>query len=250
VPLRLIRASLEIGAPEDARKLLAELESKISGDWRLSWYSGQCALLEGEFDKAAADFEAVLAVLPGELAPKIAIAATAELRGARDVAARYYETVWRTDNSYVSAAFGLARQRVHAGDRAAAIAALDQVPTDSAHFTPAAATAIEILLDGRTPENLDEQTLLDAGKRAETLNLESATKRATIRLRVLSAALGWLRAAHTSTAEWLLGEPFDEPRIRIGMERTYRELAHETTDMWERIALVEDANEIRPRTRV
>jgi serine/threonine-protein kinase PknG len=96
----------------------------------------------------------------------MAIAATAELRGARDVAAHYYETVWRTDHSYVSAAFGLARQRVHAGDRAGAITALDQVPTDSAHFTPAAATAIEILLDGRTPENLDEQTLLDAGKRA------------------------------------------------------------------------------------
>ena len=250
VPLRLVRASLEIGAPADARKRLAELESKISGDWRLSWYSGQCALLEDAFDRAAADFEVVLAVLPGELAPKMAIAATAELRGARDVAARYYETVWRTDHSYVSAAFGLARQRVHAGDRAGAITALDQVPTDSAHFTPAAATAIEILLDGRTPENLDEQTLLDAGERAAALHLESTTRRATIRLRVLGAALGWLRAGHKTTAARLLGAAFEETSIRTGMERSYRELAHETTGMWERIALVENANEIRPRTRV
>ena len=136
VPLRLVRASLEIGAPADARKRLAQLESVISGDWRLKWYSGQCALLEDAFDKAAADFDAVLAVLPGELAPKMAIAATAELRGARDVAARYYETVWRTDHSYVSAAFGLARQRVQAGDRAGAIAALDQVPTRFSAFHP------------------------------------------------------------------------------------------------------------------
>ena len=250
VPLRLVRASLEIGAPADARKRLAELESTISGDWRLSWYSAQCALLEDAFDRAAADFEVVLAVLPGELAPKMAIAATAELRGARDVAAHYYETVWRTDHSYVSAAFGLARQRVHAGDRAGAITALDQVPTDSAHFTPAAATAIEILLDGRTPENLDEQTLLDAGERAAALHLESTTRRATIRLRVLGAALGWLRAGHKTTAARLLGAAFDETSIRTGMERSYRELAHETTGMWERIALVENANEIRPRTRV
>jgi serine/threonine-protein kinase PknG len=250
VPLRLIRASLELGAPADARKRLAELDPVISGDWRLRWYSGQCALLEGEFDEAAADFEAVLAMLPGELAPKMAIAATAELGGARDVAARYYKTVWRTDHSYVSAAFGLARQRVRTGDRAGAITALDQVPTDSAHFTPAAATAIEVLLDGRTPENLDEQTLLDAGKRAAALNLESTAKRATMRLRVLGAALGWLRAGHETTAARLLGGSFDEPSIRIGMERSYRELAHETTDTWERIALVERANEIRPRTRV
>lgn len=250
VPLRLVRASLEIGAPADARKRLAELEAVIPGDWRLKWYGGQCALLEGDYDKAAADFETVLATLPGELAPKIAIAATAELRDARDVAARYYETVWRTDRNYVSAAFGLARQRVHAGDRAGAIRALDQVPTDSAHFTPAAATAIELLLDGKTSEQLDEQTLVDAGKRIDALNLESTTKRATIRLHVLGAALDWLEAGHKSSVAWLLGAAFDEPRIRIGMERSYRELAHEATDVWDRITLVEKANKIRPRTRV
>jgi serine/threonine-protein kinase PknG len=250
VPLRLVRASLEVGAPEAARKRLAELETAIPGDWRLSWYSGQCALLEHAFDEAAADFEAVLAALPGELASKMAIAATAELRGTRDLAARYYETVWRTDRSYVSAAFGLARQRVHAGDKVGAVAALDQVPTDSAHFTPAAATAVEILLDAGTPEKLDEQVLLDAGKRADALNLESATKRANIRLRVLGAALDWLGAGHKSSAGWLLGAAFDEPRIRSGMERSYRELAHEASDMWDRIALVEKANKIRPRSRV
>jgi serine/threonine-protein kinase PknG len=250
VPLRLVRASLEIGAPAEARKRLEELEAVIPGDWRLNWYGGQCALLDGDYDKAAADFETVLATLPGELAPKMAIAAAAELRDARDVAARYYETVWRTDRSYVSAAFGLARQRVHAGDRAGAIRALDQVPTDSAHFTPAAATAIELLLDGKTSEKLDEQTLLDAGKRVDALNLESATKRATIRLHVLDAALGWLESGHKSSAAWLLGAAFDEPRIRIGMERSYRELAHEATDVWDRITLVEKANKIRPRTRI
>jgi serine/threonine-protein kinase PknG len=250
VPLRLVRASLEIGAPADARKRLAQLETVMSGDWRLAWYGGQCALLEGALDKAAADFETVLASLPGELAPKMAIAATAELRDARDVAARYYETVWRTDHSYVSAAFGVARQRVRAGDRAGAVSALDEVPSDSAHFTPAAATAVEILLDGLTPESLDEQTLLDAGKRASELNLESATKRATIQLRVLGAALGWLRAGRKTTARRLLGAQFDEASIRHGMERAYRELAHEMTGVWERIALVEKANEIRPRTRV
>ena len=250
VPLRLVRASLEIGAPKDARKRLAELESVITGDWRLTWYSGQCAQLEGQFDKAAADFNAVLAMLPGELAPKLAIAATAELRDARGDAARYYETVWRTDHSYVSAAFGLARQRARAGDRAAAITALDQVTAASAHFTAAGATAIEILLDGRTPMNLNEQTLLDAGKRAAALTLESAAKRAAIRLRVLDAALGWLQAGNKNRATRLLAADFDEPGIRTGMERCYRELAHETTGMWERIALVEKANTIRPRTRV
>jgi serine/threonine-protein kinase PknG len=55
---------------------------------------------------------------------------------------------------------------------------------------------------------------------------------------------------NTSTAAALLGDDFDESGIRTGMERCYRELARETTDVWERIALVEKANAIRPRTRL
>jgi serine/threonine-protein kinase PknG len=250
IPLRLVRAALEVGAVKDARKRLAELEAVIPGDWRLVWYSGQCALLEGEYDRAAADFDTVLSSLPGELAPKMAIAATAELRGSREDAMRYYDAVWRTDRSYVSAAFGLSRQRERAGDRTSAIAALDQIPSASSYFTAAGATAIEVLLDGRTPEQLDEQTLLDADRRAAACKLESAAKRATIRLQVLDAALGWLRAGNTTRTPRILGADFDERGIRTGMERCYRELAHATDDMWDRIALVEHANAIRPRTRV
>ena len=150
-------------------------------------------------------------MLPGELDPKLALAATAELRGAYDEAARYYETVWRTNHSFYSAAFGLARLRARAGDRAGAIATLDQITTASAHFTAAGTTAIEILLDGRTSDNLDEPTLLDAGKRASTLTLESATKRATIRLKVLGAALDWLEAGNTPE-----GGPALRCRLRRG----------------------------------
>jgi serine/threonine-protein kinase PknG len=250
IPLRLVRTSLEIGSPKGARTRLAELAEVIPGDWRLSWYSGQCALLEREFDKAAEEFKQVMAKLPGELAPKLAIAATAELGGAFEDAAHYYEIVWRTDDSYVSAAFGLARQRARADDRAGASAVLDRVPVASAYFTSAGATAIEILLDGQAPESLDEQSLLDADRRASALILESATKRATIRLRVLGAALGWLQAGNTPRAKRLLGTDFNESGVRIGMERCYRELAHEVSDTWERIALVERANDVRPRTRV
>ena len=113
-----------------------------------------------------------------------------------------------------------------------------------------ARAAIEILLEGRDPKDLTEETLLDAGSRTAALTLESTAKRATIRLRVLGAALGWLQAGHTAKAPRLLGADFDEPGIRTGMEHCYRELAHEMPGMWERIDLVEKANAVRPRTRV
>lgn len=250
IPLRLVRAALELGSATDARRRLTQLEAEIPGDWRLTWYSGQCALLDGDFARAAEDFTSVLASLPGEVAPKFALAVTAELRGQGEVAQHYFERVWRTDNTYVSAAFGLARQRARTGDRAGAVAALDEVPQASALHTTAGATAVEFLLEGRSPQDLDERTLLDAGNRADSLTLESAKKRAQIRLRVLDAALGWLHAGNQPSAPELLKRPFDERGVRTGMESCYRELAHDATDLWQRIALVQKANTTRPRTRV
>ena len=250
VPLRLVRAALELGAPDKARARLTELNATIPGDWRLTWYSAQAALLEGDFRTAAADFRTVLELLPGELAPKLALAATAELGDDHAAAARYYETVWRTDHSYVSAAFGLARQRARAGDREGAIRALDQVEPTSAHHTAAAATAIEVLLDGQAPQTLQEQTLVESGQRTLALNLDSRVKQAKIRLRVLGAALDWLRAGHVPKTPRLLGQDFHETGVRTGMEDSYRQLARASTGTWERIALVEQANAVRPRTRV
>jgi serine/threonine-protein kinase PknG len=66
----------------------------------------------------------------------------------------------------------------------------------------------------------------------------------------LAAALGWLEAGHQPRTPRLLGTDFDEAGIRSGMERCYRDLAHEATGVWDRIELVEKANAIRPRTRV
>ncbi len=249
IPLRLVRAALEMGQTADALQRLAQLRSALPGDWRLPWYRGQCALLDGRYDDAATDFTEVLAELPGELAPKLALAATAELRGEVPDATRYYEAVWRTDDSYVSAAFGLARQRAAGGDRDGAISALDRVSAASAHSAPAGVTSIEILLDGREPETVAEQTLADAGSRASTLTLESEAKRAAVRQRVFEAALSWLQAGNSATRPRLLDVDFDETGVRRGLEACYRALARETTDLWERIALVEKANAVRPRTR-
>jgi serine/threonine-protein kinase PknG len=250
VPLRLVRASIEIGAVAAARTRIAELASVIPADWRLRWYSGQCALLNNELDVAAEEFDAVLGMLPGELGVKLAIAATAELRGAHDAATGCYQTIWHTEHSYFSAAFGLARGRVRAGDRAAAIEPLDEIPVSSAHHTAAGVAAIGILLDERAPNELNEQTLLAAGKRAAALTVESSATRARLRLKVFGAALDWLHDGNDATAQQLLGVHFTGPGIKVGMERCYRELARHSIDTWERITLVEKANAIRPRTRL
>ncbi|MFE2997245.1 tetratricopeptide repeat protein [Nocardia sp. NPDC059246] len=257
IPLRLIRAALEFGDPDDALRRLDAVGETLSGDWRLTWFAGLARLLQRDWPAAAAEFDALYSALPGEAAPKLALAVTAELMAAdgldpetaREGAARYYDLVWRTDRSFTSAAFGAARLRRATGDRAGAVTVLDQVDAASAVHTEAGVTAVETLLAVAEPAELTEQLVRDAGKRIDGLTLDSKRRAAQARLRVLDAALRWLRLGRVPTDHSpLLGVALDQQGVRTGLERCYRDLAHETEDMWERIALVEQANAVRPRT--
>src|SRR5207244_4260753 len=86
----------------------------------------------------------VAIALPCEIAPKQALAISAEFSGDLFPAARYYEMVWRTDRAYVSAAFGLARVYLLQGARAGAIEVLESVPDTSSHHVNAQVAAIKI----------------------------------------------------------------------------------------------------------
>ncbi|MFF2549577.1 tetratricopeptide repeat protein [Nocardia sp. NPDC058058] len=259
IPLRLIRAALESGDAADALRRIEEADPALGGDWRLSWFGAQAALLQRDWPAAASEFDALYTALPGEPAPKLALAVTAELLArngshpdpepALRNATACYEAVWRTDRSYTSAAFGLARLRRSAHDRDGAVAVLDQVDPASAVYTEAGVAAVDTLLSVERQGELTEHLLRDAGSRIEKLGLDSKRRAAQARLRVLDAALYWLRLGRVPTDHApLLGVTLDLQGVRTGLERCYRDLAHETDDMWERIALVEQANSVRPRT--
>ena len=55
---------------------------------------------------------------------------------------------------------------------------------------------------------------------------------------------------HADPGVTLLGEPLTERRLRSGLERAYRALAHLAATPDERIRLVDQANEVRPRSLV
>nr|WP_280268116.1 serine/threonine-protein kinase [Nocardia wallacei] len=254
IPLRLIRAAIEDGDAADARRRIEELADILGDDWRLAWYRGMTQLLASDFASAAAEFDAVYQALPGESAPKLALAAAAELaRAGNDAetarAMRYYETVWRTDRGFVAAAFGLARLCRATGDRDRAVAVLDQVDPASALYTEARIAAVHTLLTGRDPADLTEALLRDCGSRTEGIAIESKSRAALVRMRVLEPALRWLSAGHTpESSDPLLGHRLDPSGVRTALDRCLRDLAHETDDMWARFDLVDRANAIRPRS--
>ena len=69
-----------------------------------------------------------------------------------------------TDHSIVTAAFGLARLAVAAGDIDAAIQPLDEVPATSRHFNTARATAIIALVHGRPTSQVTREQIIEAAQ--------------------------------------------------------------------------------------
>ncbi|MPY80732.1 MAG: protein kinase [Actinophytocola sp.] len=259
VRLRVVRARVSLGELAEANRQLQAaqyiaVKAGYPHDWRLEWYRGLIELAGARHKLAHAAFDAVYDELPGELAPKLALAVTEEAMDDYDSAGRHYEMVWRTDRTYVSAAFGLARVYLAQGVRDDAVRVLESIPLSSAHHTAAQVAAIKTKTRIGTSSAkgaiaVAERDLVDASERLERLTLD-AERRALLAAEVLEAAYGWVRhsGGNRSGSALVIGCQLTEREVRFGLERCYRALARLSTSTEQRIALVDKANAIRPRT--
>jgi len=245
LPLMEIRALLDLGDVAKANRKLEDLAERVGWRWRLVWFKGVSDLLTSDYDSAAKHFTEVLDTFPGELAPKLALAATAELAGNCDERP-FYETVWHTDNNIISAGFGLARAQSVEGDRDGSVTTLDEVPVGSRHFTTARLTSSVTLISGRSTHELTEEQIRDAARRVEALP-DTEPRVLQIRALVLGTALDWI-AEHEPPPNPILGFPFTDRGLRLGVEASLRNLARVATSQSHRYALIDMANDVRPMT--
>ena len=243
--LMLTRGLITLGEHGQAMDVLHRFSERVPGDWRTMWYLAVAELGTGHFRDARGHFDELYGHLPGEIAPKLGLALVCERTGEHEVAARQYQSVWNTDHSFVSAAFGLCRIRLAQGDRNGAIAVLDTVPELSSLYVHAQTALISVLAARHPGRGADD--LVRAGQRLERLgqDRESADRLA---VRVLESALDWLSAGGRADGTVLLGGPLTESGVRANLEQRYRNLAHRSTSVAERYELIDKANALRPVT--
>jgi serine/threonine-protein kinase PknG len=249
VELRHTAALIELGDWSAVGEALDAIEAPDPWEWRARWYRGLAALAMGRSAEARTSFAAVYRLLPGELAPKLALGMACEGDEQFAQAARWYDIVSRTEPAFTAATFGLARCRWEAGDRAGALAAYDRVPDSSSVYLEAQTARIHRLATNRGTGNGTGDELLGAGAILASLPIRGR-ERARLETELLEAALALVQSGSGfgEGSDSLLGCRLRERELRLGVERSYRELARWAASSRERVQLVDRANQIRPRT--
>ncbi len=231
-------AALESGNRTLLDSLVQRLLADDPWEWRAVWLAGLGALRAQDFAMAQSSFNAVYGQLPGELAPKLALALACESGGQPDVAESLYRTCAATDANYVTpAGFGIARIRAARGDLAGSLAALELIPPSSRGYLESQRLKTDHLIAlGKDAAYLSEALKVLGHAR---LDLKThSTYEAEIYSRALAlAGNGALKLGQGSVTASVL---------RDRLETTYRRLAALTADPDERAALVDQANAIRP----
>ncbi|MGP0031699.1 MAG: tetratricopeptide repeat protein [Acidimicrobiales bacterium] len=262
----LARSLIEEGDFAGAERQLETPEAGMSA-WRVAWWRGVLHLAADRPRVAQTFFAVVAGELPGELAPKLALALALENAadrsgssppggstvptGADDVdeAARLYDLVAATDPGFASASFGLCRVRLSRRDRDGAAAALARIAASSgAHQAAQTALCRLRCADmGGVPPGLSD--LASAAAVLEHLKVEPSLRLPLLR-DLLGQALRVLTDGRAAPDEHtvLVGTPFTEVDVRAALERTYRSLAKLAGTDGERFELVDLANAHRPRT--
>jgi serine/threonine-protein kinase PknG len=143
--------------------------------------------------------------------------------------------------------FGLARCHRAKGDRRAALAALERIPQSSSLYPRARIEAARLLIR-RDHTQPGAAELVEASSIAEGLALDGMNK-FSLASEVLAAAVDLVgsRAVSENPSTKVLGSPLEETRLRVGLEQSLRSMARFVNGE-ERIRLVDQANQVRPRT--
>jgi serine/threonine-protein kinase PknG len=264
VRLSLARAAIRAGQLDGAASILDEATAATPREWRIDWYRGLAALVGQHPGLAAAAFDRVYSQVPGELAPRLALAtalaevaaragSAAEREVARIRAAALFDVVCAIDPAVTSAAFGLARCRTDPGGK---LDAYQRVPRSSSAYTASRVRMIGVLVGRATrpdsPATGCAALLRAAAMLADPLLDLGERRRAELRRDIFAAALALVAEGAVPTdgprLPNLLGRPMIERELRFALAETYQEMARLTRDRAGRVRLVDRANRARPRT--
>jgi len=254
IPLRIAALHIELQQYQAAEEVLNGLIKRNPFEFRVTWIRMLNYLAQGNVSEARQCAEAVYGELPGEVAPKLALAYCAELEKDFETSTALYNLVTISDDTYPSAAFGLHRVVLAARQSAkpveardVAVEALLRIPRNSSAHSNATLQLARIL----TTVEPSQAEFEEAGRVLSELNIEGFDYH-RVRADVLLAGARLLESRKLTVANGvqLFGKPFTESGLRFGAEAELMEAAFAVVAHDKQLAynLTVEALEERPET--
>ena len=246
----LAYAGLEAGRSDVLDEATTAILADDPWSWRAVWLVGLRALAEGRVSDAVAAFNTVYGEIPGELAPKLALAVACERSGEHEVARRLYTVCARTDAAFAaSARFGLARIAAAVHDYDGALDALDGIPPTSRSW-PAAKAERSRQLIHRVANGGGGLADLGAAFEAHRSAGFEPYQQALSEIEILDAAMALVQRDGPAPDVAVGDAVATEPSLRGALEVSWRTAAQHAPSGGERIRCVDNANQVRPRSWV
>ncbi len=238
VILAELELNFQLNKTKAVDRLISELKQLDPWDWRAVWIQAIAHFRNGNWRLSVPAFNTVYSQLPGEMAPKFALALACERAELPQHAEQLFAICASTDSAYVAAsAFGMARIRVARGDIRGSLDALDLVPAKSRGFAVARKKRAELLLS-RSETLTDLADALDALKQTDY----AEKTKAKFRVEILEKALDSLGESGNQPATAIGGKPATDRNVRAQLEQAYASLAYWTQDRTERNRLLSNAD--------
>ncbi len=252
VQLARAQAAIEVGQFDLSKQLTDAILNNDPWEWRALWVAGLRGLAQGEPVEARAAFNAVYGQVPGELAPKLALAVACEISSERSIAERLYVVCARTDSNYTAAAaFGLARIRATEGDIDGALHALALVPATRGSYPRSRVKRASLLVNTATSDgDLNDALLSLTNVQVEPLesaDLEIAAYKTALTKYARATGPG-RKPVKVPTIPTIGGVKVAEGSLRDALEAAYRTRARLSSTASERVPLIDLANSVRRRT--
>ena len=247
-PLKLAELYTETGQLSLVEAALKVAENLDPFDWLPIWYRGKYLMAQKKWKQAQQLFYLVYGEIPGETAPKLAIALNSEMAGEWTTAIKYYDLVSRVDPSYVSAIFGLARCQMQLGDRGSTVSAYQRISATSTLFPQSQMAMVRALIRQKpNPPGVQELKSVDiAMKSLKPEGLTYHLLASDVFIAGIDGIVSKVIVADPKTL--LLGKKLELNDLRAGAEAQLRQCAKFATTLSAKLEFVDRANAIRPIT--